>query len=54
MNPDPTVDGSIEDVARASDYDTSEMMRQVFLRALSVPPPESPRRVRPATDPRNS
>ncbi|MCC9306088.1 hypothetical protein LN042_03025 [Kitasatospora sp. RB6PN24] len=38
MNPDPTVDDSTDDVAQADDFDTSEMMRQVFLRALSSPP----------------
>lgn len=53
MNPDPTAD-SVEDVAQTTDYDTSEMLRQVFLRALSTPPVESRHRVRPAAARRSS
>ncbi|MFJ9645943.1 hypothetical protein ACWEPM_25715 [Streptomyces sp. NPDC004244] len=36
MHTDPADD----DGAGTTDYDTSEMLRQVFLRALTVPPPQ--------------
>ncbi|MFB7864677.1 MULTISPECIES: hypothetical protein [unclassified Streptomyces] len=54
MTPDPAVDHSIEAPASSTDYDTSEMLRQVFLRARSAPPPEGRYRARPAADPRSS
>ncbi|MFK0252049.1 hypothetical protein [Streptomyces sp. NPDC090445] len=39
MKPDSAVDRRPGAPARATDYDTSEMLRQVFLRARSAPPP---------------
>ncbi|MFD7625926.1 hypothetical protein ACFV7Q_07755 [Streptomyces sp. NPDC059851] len=53
MTPDPTVDDHTEAPACATDYDTSEMLRQVFLRALTVPLDHlaAPGAVRVGTDP---
>ncbi|MGW8776599.1 hypothetical protein ACWGNM_00820 [Streptomyces sp. NPDC055796] len=50
MKPHPTADHSIDAPARSTDYDTSEMLRQVFLRARSAPHPQDPHRVRPVAD----
>ncbi|MGW6916720.1 hypothetical protein ACWGB8_23275 [Kitasatospora sp. NPDC054939] len=53
--PPPACAGGTEDAAGATDhFDTSEMMRQVFLRALSVPSPETRRRMRRSAEPRSS
>ncbi|MFG2296394.1 hypothetical protein [Streptomyces sp. NPDC048603] len=57
MNPDPDPAPDDRDHAAApdTDYDTSEMLRQVFLRTRSIPYPEARHRPpRPATDPRSS
>lgn len=51
MNPEATADQSREATARAAAYDTSEMLRQVFVRALSVPSAEDRHRLRPTTGP---
>jgi hypothetical protein len=41
VKPGSTVDDSIEEVAQAAEHNAVEMMRQVFLRALSAPPLDS-------------
>ncbi|GGX27124.1 hypothetical protein GCM10010341_55660 [Streptomyces noursei] len=51
MNSVPTADNGDEDLAATTAYDTSEIMRQVFLRVLSVPPPVCRRDVDPPADP---
>ncbi|MFG3345712.1 hypothetical protein ACGF1Z_11705 [Streptomyces sp. NPDC048018] len=54
MDPHPAVDHSIEAPALTNAYDTSEMLRQVFLRARSAPRPEDRHGVRPVADRRSS
>ncbi|MFE5774233.1 hypothetical protein ACFQ7O_38400 [Streptomyces sp. NPDC056485] len=46
MKPHLAVDHAAEAPARNTEYDTSEMLRQVFLRARFAPHPEDRCRVR--------
>ncbi|WFB05750.1 hypothetical protein LRS74_01000 [Streptomyces sp. LX-29] len=54
MSPDHVADDRIEAAVGGTDYDTSEMLRQVFLRALSAPRLEDRHRLRPVTDQRTA